>query len=47
METKSIILCDACGGKGKIIYKECPSCNGTGRQVKTTTVSYEPFKEKQ
>jgi len=47
MENKTIIVCSVCNGEGKIIYKKCTSCNGTGRQIKTTAISYEPFKEKE
>lgn len=27
-------------------WEKCIRCDGTGRLVKTTTVSYKPFKEK-
>ena len=47
METKSIILCGTCNGQGKILYQKCSSCNGTGRKIKITTITYEPFKEKE
>ena len=32
-------VCDACGGKGKIILEKCPTCGGKGYQRKSTTVT--------
>jgi DnaJ-class molecular chaperone len=50
-ETK-IIICKSCGGDGvselkKKGYNEsnpkCKSCNGTGKQLETTTIEWKPY----
>lgn len=50
-----IIICRGCKGSGTVEVDEledylhgpysfeCDMCKGSGRQIKTTTVSFEPF----
>ena len=50
----TITICQYCGGTGKVTYDVgshnseyetsiCPTCNGSGRMIQETRVSYEPF----
>jgi DnaJ-class molecular chaperone len=47
-----IIICKSCGGDGISELKKkgycesnskCKSCNGTGKQLETTTIEWKPY----
>lgn len=52
-----IVLCDNCKGTGSVKYdvgihkteyeiSECKQCEGTGRLLQTTVITYKPYRGK-